>query len=80
MPQVDADALEDASVAAVLAQEDDGSGARGGDDDRRHEERERLPDVEEHAAADQRRPERHPAEEMLHALRAAEGLSGRRSG
>ena len=69
--QVGADALEDAAVAPVLAHEQDRRRARRDDDKGRDEERERLPDVEERAAADQRRAERGPAHQVLGALGAA---------
>jgi hypothetical protein len=67
-------------VPAVLPQEEDRHAARGRPDHGGCEERERLPEVEEEAAADERRADRHASQHVLRALRGAVARLGQHIG
>jgi hypothetical protein len=67
------EAFEDAAVPAVLSHKQDRHPTGRGGDEGSGEKRRRRPDLEQEVAADERDPERDPAQHVLHALRAAVG-------
>ena len=67
--EVRADAFEHAAVSPVLRHQEDRRAARAGRDECGQHERRRMPDLEQEAAADERRTERDAAQHVLDPLR-----------